>query len=102
MEAEIAALAQPWGRRLWEWAQAAGLDAGGGFYVAKPSAVGRGGRPGEHVIMARGLPGIALAARNLLSQVCMVSPCSTQSLSASTLVESFKSREHLFGLTECL
>ncbi|CAL8461852.1 g1383 [Coccomyxa elongata] len=68
VEAETAALAQPWGRRLWEWAQAAGLDAAGGFYVAKPSAVGRGGQPGDNVIMARGLPAIALAARKLLSQ----------------------------------
>ncbi len=75
VEAETAALAQPWGRRLWEWAQAAGLDAAGGFFVAKPSAVGRGSRPGDNIIMARGLPTIALAARKLLSQVCIVCPC---------------------------
>ncbi len=86
MEAETAALAQPWGRRLWEWAQAAGMDAAGGFYVAKPSAVGRGGRPGDNVIMARGLPAIVLAAQKLLALVCMVCPCSTPEIQSSCSV----------------
>lgn len=69
VEAESPALAQPWGRRLWEWAQAAGMDPHSGFYVAKPGAVGRGDRPGANVIMSRGLPNAALAARNLMLQV---------------------------------
>lgn len=69
VEAESLALAQPWGRRLWDWAQAAGLDAHSGVFVAKPGGVGRGDRPGANVVMARGLPAAALAARDLMEQV---------------------------------
>ena len=90
VEAKTAALAQPWGRRLWEWAQAAGMDAAGGFYVAKPSAVGRGGRPGDNVMMARGLPAIVLAAQKLLAQVRMVCPCSTPEIQSSCSVAGFR------------
>lgn len=75
VESEAAALAQPWGRRLAEWSESIGVDAAGGFFVAKPAAVGRGGgRLGANVIMARGLPAIALAAQTLLLQVPACAP----------------------------
>ena len=63
-----AALQEPWVAKVSAWARAAGLDEQG-FFVAKPVLAGLGGRLGEHVVMAQGLPDAGVAAWRLLQAV---------------------------------